>query len=455
MIPLASETASCQIDALKATVFATYGAPEMIICDRHTAYNSALFREFYFFYGIELAIGGGYSRNHNAIVDRFHRSIKQIVRKSIEKLEDWPSTIHDIVAVYNATRHASTGFAPSYLLAGIHPRLPIDAALQYKPRIELIDYPSVVARDLAMLATATEVATENLKKREEAQLFAFRKRHANTGEPKIGDIVYRLSIDWKFRRKSPKLDPIRYYGPYKITALMHPHCELETLDGLKVPTRVHLAEIHPANGKKGAPIYPAEEAAQNKSSAKETGRESKHIIRPTRNLRNKMATRTDRDKEQTKGVEKQREIEAHKNERAERHTSRDKTNVRETAVYRYDRHRSNTRMEWRHTQVTCRRCRRKGHIENNCRMKMRADETKRCWNDGNRHREHEQEQYIRRHSPERTQTYAISCDQMGNIIGAIVERLAQQPQTNNGRCDTYDRGPRPWMNRSWEQMPCE
>ncbi|PJF39155.1 MAG: hypothetical protein CUN54_09335, partial [Phototrophicales bacterium] len=131
MIPLASETASCQIDALKATVFATYGAPEAIICDRCTAYNSTLFKEFCAFYGIKLAISKGYSHTHNAIVDRFHRSIKQMVRKSIEKLEDWPSAIHDIVAVYNATRHSSTGFAPSYVLAGIHPRLPIDAAIQY------------------------------------------------------------------------------------------------------------------------------------------------------------------------------------------------------------------------------------------------------------------------------------------------------------------------------------
>lgn len=81
----------------------------------------------------------------------------------------------------------------------------------------------------------------------------------NKREPKVGDIVYRLPIDWKYRRKSPKLDPIRYYGPYRITALTHPRCKLETFDGQEISTRVHLAEIHPANGKKGAPIYPAED----------------------------------------------------------------------------------------------------------------------------------------------------------------------------------------------------
>ena len=270
MIPLTAETTSCQIDALKATVFATYGAPRAIICDRHTAYNSALFREFCTSYGIELAISGGYSRHHNAIVDRFHRSIKQMVRKSIEMLEDWPSAIHDIVSVYNATRHSSTGFAPSYLLTGIHPRLPVDAAIRFRPRAGLVDYPSIVARDLAALAIAVENATGHHKQREEEQLRAFRRQHGNKREPKVGDIVYRLSTDWCHRRKSPKLDPVRYYGPYRITELIHPHCKLETTDGQKVDARVHLSEIHPAKGKKGVPIYPLEESMSNKNGAEGT-----------------------------------------------------------------------------------------------------------------------------------------------------------------------------------------
>jgi len=276
MIPLASETASCQIEALKATVFATYGAPETIICDRCTAYNSALFREFCNFYGIELAISKGYSRTRNAIVDRFHRTVKQMVRKSIEKLEDWPRVIHDIVSVYNATRHASTGFAPAYLLAGIQPRLPIDAALQYKPRVESTDYSVIIARNLEVMVTAAEAAAEHRKQREEAQLRLFREKHANKREPKVGDIVYRLSIDWKYRRKSPKLDPIRYYGPYRITALIHPHCKLETLDGQEVSTQIHLAEIHPAKGKRGVPVYPAEDMPDRSSERKMRNESRRH-----------------------------------------------------------------------------------------------------------------------------------------------------------------------------------
>jgi len=170
------------------------------------------------------------------------------------------------------------------LIAGIHPRLPIDAALNYKPLIETTDYSAIIARNLETLATAAETAAEHLKQREEAQLRSFRRHYGNKREPKVGDIVYRLSISWRYRNKSPKLDPIRYYGPYKIIALEHPHCKLETLDGQEIPTRVHLAEIHPANGKRGVPIYPAEDMP-NKNSTWKTKGELKNPIGSTETVK--------------------------------------------------------------------------------------------------------------------------------------------------------------------------
>ena len=50
------------------------------------------------------------------------------------------------------------------------------------------------------------------------------------------------------------------------------------------------------------------------------------------------------------------------------------------------------------------------------------DETKRRWSDNNRRREHGHQQHIRRYSSKRTQTFEISCDQMGTIIDAAVKR---------------------------------
>ena len=76
------------------------------------------------------------------------------------------------------------------------------------------------------------------------------------------------------------MESVRYYGPYRIIALIPPHCKIETLDGRKVEESVPLAEIHPANGRTGAPVYPAEDML-SKSNEKKTEREKKNLDQST------------------------------------------------------------------------------------------------------------------------------------------------------------------------------
>ena len=79
---------------------------------------------------------------------------------------DWKSYVAPVVQSYNATRHESTGYSPSFLMFGQHPRLALDAYLDLSSEDEPITsrehYAAKLKRDFSLPTKAKSAARHKI-----------------------------------------------------------------------------------------------------------------------------------------------------------------------------------------------------------------------------------------------------------------------------------------------------
>ena len=115
-------------NVLRDQLIRHYGRPSEIRSDRGTNFISAAIRELYRKLKIRIVDGTAYHHQIVAIVERWHRTLKQMLltQKASKLGTDWPSRLPLLELAYNTTVNESTGYSPFYIDHIRHAVLPYD-----------------------------------------------------------------------------------------------------------------------------------------------------------------------------------------------------------------------------------------------------------------------------------------------------------------------------------------
>lgn len=150
-----------------------FGFPSRIHHDQGKEFENQLFDQLQKYSDITASRTTPYHPQGNGQVERFNRTILQILKTLTEKQKlNWKETLNKLVFAYNCTKSEVTGFSPFYLLFGRSLRLPVDALFGLNPDNNSISQSEYVERWTKGMQEAYEIAREHVKKNTERN-----KRH--------------------------------------------------------------------------------------------------------------------------------------------------------------------------------------------------------------------------------------------------------------------------------------
>ena len=124
--PLRKITADKVAEAL-FDIFTRVGFPKEIQSDRGQQFMSHLLHEFNTLSNIKHIFSTPYHPQTNGVVERFHSTLKNMLRKLAEQSpSDWDKFLSAALFAYRQQKHASTDLSPFYCLFGRSPRGPME-----------------------------------------------------------------------------------------------------------------------------------------------------------------------------------------------------------------------------------------------------------------------------------------------------------------------------------------
>ena len=108
------------MEVLRDQIFAKYGYPQVIIADNDTKFSRD-FQDFSKAHGVTFSPSAVHHQQSNGGTERFMKSAAKALGLGFAgKAKDWETKLLLFVQAYNASTHATTGFAPNILHYGRH-----------------------------------------------------------------------------------------------------------------------------------------------------------------------------------------------------------------------------------------------------------------------------------------------------------------------------------------------
>jgi len=121
-IPMPDQTAA-RINQELVKLFSVLGIPRILHSDQGSNFESTLLRQTLDIFGITKSRTTAYHPQGDGMVERFNRSLLQLLRSYVEREYDWEKHLPLALFAYRTTAHTSTGTSPFFMMFGRQPRL--------------------------------------------------------------------------------------------------------------------------------------------------------------------------------------------------------------------------------------------------------------------------------------------------------------------------------------------
>jgi hypothetical protein len=222
--PLQNHTSLTLAKVFVTQILCRHGAPQSVMSDRGREFLSDLFQSVLEVLGVKQLNTVGWHSQSNGQAENMIRSITSMLRKTVEKKNQWDEQLPFVVLAYNTQKHSSAKFSPYEIVYGRQARLPsallVENKLDYYPR-DVDDY---VEELKEKLADCYHAVGKNIAKAQ--------KRQKEYFDSRIKKVNYRIEqkvmvyMPTQVGGKSKKLNRFNY-GPYKIVSLTDNDAQVE------------------------------------------------------------------------------------------------------------------------------------------------------------------------------------------------------------------------------------
>ena len=206
-IPLIDQTAA-RITGELIKLFSIYGKPQVLHSDQGRNFESSILAQTLEALGVSKSRTTAYHPQDDGMVERFNRTLLQLLRSYVEKQSDWEHYLPLVLYAYRTSIHSSTGSSPFMLMYG---RLPILTPFSQSPAFDAVTYPTHLRAKMAELKDLFDI---NLAAAASHQKASY-DQHTSSPNFSVGDSVW-LSVP-----TAGKLDP-RWEGKWRIKAIKSP-----------------------------------------------------------------------------------------------------------------------------------------------------------------------------------------------------------------------------------------
>ena len=121
------QTAHTTTETLRSGYFGLFSTPAYLVGDQGKAFTGHLITNLCELYGVQKLRTSPYHIQTNGQVERMNQTIIHMIGKlEKDKKAHWSAHLLEMLAAYNGTHSAVTGYSPYFLLFGRKARMPVD-----------------------------------------------------------------------------------------------------------------------------------------------------------------------------------------------------------------------------------------------------------------------------------------------------------------------------------------